>query len=166
MYIIGKVLKPKGLKGELKVEIITSFPEHFLDLKEVNIKNDLNWKTYPVAAASLRDRFAFLKLKGIDSIKSAEALRNQFLYISEQDLTALAENEFYQHDLVGLQVFDEQDNLLGEIIDVESYAANDVYVLKDPQGKEHLLPAIEDVIRSVDIARGKMIICKLDGLME
>ena len=166
MYIVGKVLKPKGLKGELKVEIITSFPEHFQELKKISVKDGLDWKNYPLVSVRLSDRFAFLKLQGIDSIESAETLRNQFLYIAEEDLNTLADDEYYLHDLVGMRVFDEHENLLGEIIDVESYAANDVYVLKDLQGEEHLLPAIKEVILSVDIARSKMIICKIEGLME
>lgn len=166
MYIVGKILKPKGLKGELKVEIITSFPKHFLELKEVFIKDGLDWQTYPVVSAKLTDRFAFLKMAGIDSVELAEKLRNQFLYIGKDDLTVLAADEFYAHDLLGMQVFDEAGNLLGTITDVEFYGANDVYVLKDQDGREHLLPAIKDVIQSVHLEQGKMIIRKLDGLMD
>ena len=166
MYIVGKVLKPRGLKGELKVEIITSFPGHFLELKEIFIKEGPDWQSYNVLSAKLTDRFAFLKLDGVDSVELAEKLRKHFLYITKQDLTALGKDEFYMHDLIGLEVFDVAGNLLGTLAEVESYEANDVYVLKDRQGREYLLPAVKDVIVSISLEQNKMIIRKLDGLME
>ena len=166
MYIVGKVLKPKGLKGELKVEIITSFPEHFQELAEVSVKNGLEWQTYSLKAVRLGDRFAFIKLAGIDSIEQAEMLRNQFLYISEADLTYLDEDEFYVHDLIGLSVCDEQGNELGSIVDVESYNSNDVYVLEGTDGKEYLLPAAKDFVLAVDIKSKKMTIRLVEGLLN
>ncbi len=166
MYIVGRVIKPKGLKGELKVEIITSFPEHFQELAEVSVKNGLEWQTYSLKAVQLRDRFAIVKLAGIESIEQAEMLRNQFLYISAADLTPLNEDEFYVHDLIGLTVCDEQGNELGLIVDVESYISNDVYVLKGTDGKEHLLPAAKDVVLAVDMKQKKMTIRLMEGLLS
>lgn len=166
MYIVGRILKPRGLKGELKVEIITSFPEHFKELAEVSVKNGLEWQTCSLEAVQLRDRFAYIKLAGIDSIEQAELLRSQFLYISESELTPLKDDEFYVHDLIGLTVFEEQGNKLGSIVDVESYLSNDVYVLKDPDGKEHLLPAAKDVVLDVDLENKKMTIRLMEGLLD
>jgi len=166
MYIVGRVLKPKGLKGILKVEIITSFPEHFQELAEISVKNGLEWQAYSIETVQFRDRFAFIKLNGIDSVEQAEMLRNQFLYISEADLMPLNDGEYYIHDLIGLSVFDEQGNELGEIVDVESYLSNDVYILKDTAGRQHLLPAVKDVVLDVNVKQNKMTIRVMEGLLD
>jgi 16S rRNA processing protein RimM len=166
MFIIGKVLKPQGNKGEVKVEIITSFPEHFVSLDSVYIEENENWQAYPIESARLTGRHVFLKFVNIDSIDQAETLRNKYLYIEKDELSSLAENEFYIHDLIGMQVFDESGNCLGEIKDVESYPANDVYVVDSPEGYKLNIPAIQDVVKSVDKEENKMIIHIMDGLFD
>ena len=93
-------------------------------------------------------------------------LRNQFLYISEADLLPLNDDEYYIHDLIGLSVFDEQGNELGEIVNVESYLSNDVYVLKDTDNRLHLLPAVKDVVLDVNVKQKKMTIRVMEGLLD
>lgn len=166
MFIVGKILKPRGLKGFVKVEVITSFPEHLKQLKEMFIKAGTDWVPYSVQAVQLEEKFAYLKFAEISSADEAEKLRNQFLYIPQDQLTLLQEHEFYIHDLIGLQVFDEQNNLLGQIVDVESYASNDVYVLENSQGRQHLIPAIKDIVKQVDVSAKRMVIHLLDGLLD
>ncbi|MEJ2055606.1 MAG: ribosome maturation factor RimM [Calditrichaceae bacterium] len=129
MYVIGKVLKPQGRRGEVKAEIVTSFPEHFETLSTVFIHQSEEWIGYSVENARLTNNFVFIKLAGVDSINEAEQLRGEYLHIPEDDLNKLSENEYYIHDLIGMQVFDEENTLLGEIIDVELLPANVVYTL-------------------------------------
>jgi len=166
MYIIGKVLKPRGLKGELKVEIITSFPEHFQELEKLFVKNNSDWKAFVVKAVRLNNRFALVRLQGIDSQEQAETLRNHYLYIEEKDLRPLTKDEFYIHDLMNMQVVDENGTQLGHIVDVESYTGNDVYVLEGADGMKHLLPATKEVVKSVDPKQKKMVVRLMEGLWE
>ena len=166
MFVVGKVLKPQGIDGSVKVEIITSFPEHFLDLKQVFIEKENKKQAYSIEHVRLSNRFVFIKFAGVDSIEEAELLRNQYLYIEEQELVPLKKDEYYVHELLGLKVFDEQGNYLGVIRDVWSYTANDVYVVKNEQGGELLLPAIKSVIKKVDRQAGKMIIHLMEGLAD
>jgi len=166
MFVVGKVLKPQGIDGSVKVEIITSFPEHFLDLKQVFILKENTKQAYSIEHVRLSNRFVFIKFAGVNSIEQAEALRNQYLYIEEKDLTPLGEDEYYVHDLLGLKVFDEQGNYHGIISDVWSYTANDVYVVKTETGAELLLPAIKSVIKKIDRKAGKMIIHLMEGLTD
>jgi 16S rRNA processing protein RimM len=166
MYIIGKILKPQGRHGEVKAEIITSFPEHFCKLGAVFIKKTKDWLSYSVDDVRLTDKFVFIKLAGIDSIDQAEQLRGEYLYVPEDDLENLSDSEYYIHDLIGMQVYDQKDILLGEIMDVEMFPANDVYTVKLLDGSLHTIPAVSDVVKGVNIEQNKMIIRVLDGLFE
>ena len=166
MYIIGKILKPQGRHGEVKAEIITSFPEHFCKLGAVFIKKTEDWLSYSVDDVRLAERFVFIKLAGIDSIDQAEQLRGEYLYIPEDDLENLSDSEYYIHDLIGMQVYDQKDIRLGEIVDVEMYPANDVYTVKFLDGSLHTIPAISDVVKVVNVEQNKMTIQVLDGLFE
>ena len=166
MYIIGKILKPQGRHGEVKAEIITSFPEHFCKLGAVFIKKDEGWLSYSVDNVRLADKFVFIRLAGIDSIDQAEQLRGKYMYIPKDDLENLSDSEYYIHDLIGLRVYDQKNILLGEITDVELLPANDVYTIKLLDGSLHAIPDINNVVKLVDVEQNKMIIQVLDGLFD
>ncbi|MGD9897971.1 MAG: ribosome maturation factor RimM [Calditrichaceae bacterium] len=165
MYVIGKFIKPQGIKGELKAEIITSFPERFTGLKKVYI-NEKESQAYSIESVRLSDRFVFIKLKDINTREEAESLRNEYLYIPDDELKDLDEDEYYIHDLLGIKIYDEQDVLLGELIDVESISSNDIYTMKSVDGREFMIPAIKDVILEVDITKKTMKIRNLEGLLD
>lgn len=165
MFIVGKILKAQGIKGEVKASILTSFPEHFESLTTVYIENK-TFQAYSIASMRLSDRFVYIRFEGVSTRNDAEQLRNKFIYIPEDELTALNTDEFYIHDLMGLHVFSESGAFLGEIVDVENYAGNDVYVVGTGSGGQYLIPAIKDVIRTVDLEQKKMIIRVMDGLLE
>jgi 16S rRNA processing protein RimM len=166
MFVVGKILKPQGLKGEVKIDIITSFPAHFAKLDCLFIEKDKKWQTYSIDSVRLSNRFVFIKFSNINSVDEAVALRNKLLYISKNELTDLSENEFYIHDLIGMKVYDKQETLLGEIIDVETYSSNDVYILKTLNGDERLIPAIKDVVLKVDAKQKIMLIHVMEGLLD
>lgn len=166
MYVVGKVLKPQGLKGELKTEIVTSFPEHFKKLTKLYFKQNDEFIAYRKVQARINGRFVFLKLEGIDRIEQAEQFRKKEVFIDEDQLTTLPEDEYFVHDLIGLQVFDEKDRLLGEIVDVELAASNDCYVLQDAGGKQYLIPAIRDIVKQIDISDKRMVIHVMAGLLD
>ncbi len=166
MYIIGKVLKPRGLLGEVKVEIITSFPDHFDRLTTVYRNEGDQWTPLNIRAVRREGPFVFLRFSQIDSLEEAEKLRNAYLYIPEEELTPLDEDEYYIHDLIGMQVFDETERQIGELVHVDTYAGNDVYVIKSPEGKEFLIPAVKDVVRNVDVREKRMIIHLIEGLID
>ncbi len=166
MFVIGKILKPHGVKGSVKVEIITSFPEHFLELNTVYIEHNNQKQAYSIEEARLSNRFVFLKLSGIDDYDRAASLRNHYIYIAQEDLKPLSENEYYIHDLIGLKVFDEQGAFIGTLRDVWTYSANDIYVLKTDDGAEHLIPAIQSVVKSVNLKERTMVIHVMEGMLD
>jgi len=160
------VLKPRGLEGELKVAIITSFPNHFKKIDTLFVKDKNTWQSYTVNRVRLTNKFVFLQFEGIQTAEQAEVLRNKELCVSTEQLQELETDEYYIHDLIGLQVFDEQGLLLGTIADVETYPGNDIYVLDNGQGQQYLIPAIRDVIKEVDIQSKRITIHVIEGLLE
>ena len=166
MFVIGKILKPHGVKGSVKAEIITSFPEHFLELNTVYIEHENQKQAYSIEEARLSNRFVFLKFSEINDYDRADALRNHYIYIASKDLMPLEENEYYIHDLIGMRVLDEDGNFIGTIRDVWTYTANDVYVLQTEDGQEKLIPAIKSVVKSVNTKERTMVIHVMEGMLD
>ena len=99
-----------------------------------------------------------ITFKDITDLDQAGLFRNKFIYIRKEDLPALPDGEYYHFDLVGLNVFDTADQLLGVLTEVLETGANDVYVVKSENGEEILLPAIESVIISVNLKDARMVV--------
>jgi 16S rRNA processing protein RimM len=164
MYIVGKILKPQGIKGEVKIEVITSFPEHFNSLKDLFIKKG-EYKSLHIESVRLEKSFAFIKFSEIQSRNEAETFRGFYLYIPEDGLQPLNEDEYYHHQLNGMQVFSEDNVYIGKITAVESYPQNDVLVVKNIYGISHLIPMVKDIVRRVDIKSQKVTIHIIEGLL-
>ena len=160
--IIGRVLKPWGVRGELKIEILTEFPERFASLRQVFIGDDA--KLYPVEHARLHGKSVLLKFKGIDLPEDAEMLRDQLVQVALEDAVKLPEGKLYLYQLIGLRVLTTGGDVLGEITDVLDTGANDVYVVQDGT-HEILIPAIEDVVKRIDLERREVIIKMMEGLV-
>ncbi len=166
MFVIGQVVKPQGIHGELKVKIISSFPERFLQLKSFSLKEDGSGLCH-VEKARVKGGFAFLKIQGIDDRNQAESYRNAFLYVEESELFPLPDSDsYYHHQLIGLKVVNTRGEKLGVIRDVQNYPGQDLYVLEDQEGREQLLPATKEFIKKVDTAGGMMIIREIEGLLD
>jgi 16S rRNA processing protein RimM len=160
--VIGRVFKPWGIRGELKIEILTEFPERFASLRTVYVGDDA--KPFSVQSARLHGKAALLKLKEIDTPEQAEALRDQILQIELKDAVKLPKGKLYIYQLIGLRVVTVEGEVLGEIADVLETGANDVYVVRDG-AREILIPAIEDVVKKVSLERGEVTVKMMEGLI-
>ncbi|MCX7840154.1 MAG: ribosome maturation factor RimM [Anaerolineae bacterium] len=162
--IIGRVLKPLGVRGELKVEILTEFPERFASLRQVFLGDDA--KSFTVESARALDAHtARLKLVGIDTPEAAATLRHQLVYVAREDAVPLPPNRVYLYQTIGLRVKTTDGIVLGQVTDVLDTRANDVYIVHDGT-REILLPAIPQVIKEINVERGEMIVELMDGLVE
>lgn len=161
--IIGKILKPFGVHGELKVEILTDFPDRFASLRQVFVGDDA--KSFLVERAHLHNHAtALVKLAGIDTPEAAGKLREQLMYVAVEDAVKLRQNQVYLFQTIGLTVKTTDGQTLGKVIDVLDTRANDVYIVHDGT-REILLPAIPEVIREINLERGEMIVQLMDGLL-
>ena len=115
-----------------------------------------------VEAARVQGQTVLLKLEGIDDRNTAETLRGKILQTPELH-TIYTAGTYFQHDIIGLETVTESGEVLGRVISVLETGANDVYVVKGERG-ELLLPAIEDVIKQVDVPRGRLVVEVLPGL--
>ena len=105
-------------------------------------------------------------IAGINTPEDAGKYRNWIVYVSAKGLPALKKGDYYFHELIGMNVFDETGNRLGELTSIIETGANDVYVVNGDSGTEILLPAIKEVILSVDVERHLMHVHLLPGLLD
>ena len=165
---VGKIVNTHSLKGEVKVISSTDFEEERFKKGNKLLITRGNQLIREVIVESYRNHknFLLVKFEGIDSVEEAEKLKNLQIKIDSDEVEELEENEFYFHQIIGCQVFDENDRNLGEIIDILTPGANDVWVIKGENGKEILIPYIEDVVKKIDITNKKVNIEVMEGLID
>lgn len=156
------MLKPWGYRGELKVQILTDFPERFASLRNVFLGDDA--KPFSVERAHRHGQAVLLKLKGVDSPEHAARLRNQDVLVPTEEAVSLPEGKLYLYQLIGLSVRTTAGEPLGHVADVLETGANDVYVVNDGT-REILLPAIPSVIKHIDLETREMVVELLEGLI-
>lgn len=151
---VGFVRRAVGLAGEVEVEQLGDNPRRFEPGSvmraaggEVRVE-----RMHSAGGSALR-----LKLVGIDGRDAAERLRGKYLEVAAGELAELPEGEYYEWQLIGLQVFDPDGQRLGRLEEVLEYPANDVYRVEGPAG-EVLVPAIREVVREVDLKAGRMVV--------
>lgn len=162
---IGQIVNTYGIKGFLRVNPFTDDITRFNKLKTIYIliKNEL--KEFNIEEVKYSKNTVLLKLEGIDDIDKAEEYKNFYLKINKKDAIKLPKNSYFISDLMGSKVYTESEELLGNIVDIFSTKSNDVYVVKNEDGKQILLPAIKSVIKQVDINNKKIIINLIEGLI-
>lgn len=165
---VGKIVNTHSLKGEIKVISSTDFEEERFKKGSKLLITRGNQLIREVVVQSYRNHknFLLVKFEGIDSVEEAEKLKNLQIKINSDEVGELEENEFYFHQIIGCEVFDENDKNLGEIIDILTPGANDVWVIKGENGKEILIPYIEDVVKKIDITSKKVNIEVMEGLID
>jgi 16S rRNA processing protein RimM len=161
--VVGRVIKPHGVRGEVRVEMHTDLPERFSWLETIYV--DIN-NPRPVEVEGVRfhQSWALLKLVGYDDRDAAERLRSQWLLVPEEQGIPLEEGEYYLYQVVGLGVFTEEGQRLGELVEVLETKANNVFVVRGERG-EALIPDIEEVVREIDFESGRVIVHLLPGLV-
>ena len=162
----GQIVNTFGIKGMVKVKPFTeNTKKRFDNLKKVYIKNKNEKKEYEIEEVKYHKEMVLIKFKGIDKVEQAEMLRNSYLTVSRDSVEKLEEGRYYIVDLLGLEVYTDEQILLGTLEDIFNTGSNDIYVVKDKQGKQILLPSIQDVVKKIDIENKKIIVHLLPGLI-
>lgn len=161
---VGEIVNTHGLRGEVKIVPWLDTPEDFECLKTVYAEIGGEKKTFTVASVKYQKANIIVKFREVPDIDAAEKLKRTVLYVDREQLGE-PEEGYYICDLLGIRVITDEGVELGKIVDVFSTGSNDVYTVKGADGKEVLLPVIDDVVLSVDIDAE---ICKvhlLEGLI-
>lgn len=162
---IGQIVNTRGLRGEVKLNSFSEDNHRFEKLSTILVKQKDNYTEYEIEKVTYVKNQVVLKLKGIDHIDYAEKLRGLYVYVKKADLGKLPENTYYIADLIGLDVYDENDNLIGKVDDIMKISnANDVYVVRNDLGQLKYLPSIPDVLKKIDIDNKKIIVNLMKGI--
>ena len=158
---IGEVQAPWGNQGKLKVKVLTDFPERFAPSSTVYI----NQQPMTIAQVEWQKGNAIIKLNAVDSVAAAQGLKGQPVEIHHSQLKSLPEGQYYHFQLIGLEVWTAQGELLGTVTEILTAPSNDIYIVQGNRG-EILIPAIGDVIKSIELDKGRIIIEPIEGLLS
>ena len=163
---IGQIVNTFGIKGQVKIVPFTDDITRFDELKEIYVEKKNELKLFQIEQVNYKKNMVILKLKGIETVEEAEKLRNCYLKIDRKDAKKLPKDTYFIVDLLGLDVYTDEGNLLGKVDDVNNAGSSDIYVVKDELGKQILLPAIKDVLKEVDLENKKIIVHLIKGLVD
>ena len=163
-FEVGQIVNTFGIKGQLKVKPFTDDINRFEELKTVYICKKNEMKKVEIEDVKYNKQCVLLKVKGIEDLTQAEKYKGLFLKIDRKDAKKLPKDTYFIADILGLEVYTDEGELLGKVDDIFPTGANDVYVVKDKLGKQILLPSIPEVLKEIDLEKGKVIVHLIEGL--
>ena len=163
---VGAILDTHGLRGEVKVFPTTDDPSRYDDLEEVELlTKEGNYLHLEIERVRYFKNLVIVKFKDLDNINDVEQYKKCNLYVTRENAVELEEDEYFVADLIGLMAKTDEGEELGQIKDVLTTGANDVYVIDTKEG-ELLVPAIHDCVQEVDLEAGVMTLHLLPGLRD
>jgi 16S rRNA processing protein RimM len=169
---IAQISAPFGLRGAVKATIRTDFPDRFERLEEVYIAppgaaNMVNWERKQLLSAKLQnDKVVVLRFEGLTRVEQVEGLRGYNVAVPYSETVPLPEGEYYIFQIIGLDVYSTEDVYVGKVVNVERLPANDIYSVRGPLSKNDvLIPAVKDIVKTIDLDAGRMTIELLEGLV-
>jgi 16S rRNA processing protein RimM len=163
---VARVVKPHGIKGEVGV-IMLNEQSNLLERvpSVIAIGGDGARCVLRIEQIAPMGRGYRVKFVGYDDRTSAETLRNLRLAVPREDLPELPDNEGYLVDLIGALVFDPDGQLIGEVVELQSYPSVEALVIRTPAGTSVEQPWVADWVKSVDVAARRIVLSGLDGLL-
>ena len=158
---VGIILGPWGAEGKLKVRPETNIPQRFVPQSILYI----NRQPFTIESTDRHKERLVIKLNSVNSVEEALKLRGKSLEIHRSQINPLPEGQYYHFQIIGLEVRTTGGEVLGNITEILTGQSNDNYLVRGPRG-EILIPAIEDVVKSIDITAGCMVIEAIRGLLD
>lgn len=153
---VGRIVSTHGLKGQVKVELLTDFEQRLAKGRRLRLKDD--WVL--VEASQKQDKKMLMKLSGVNSIETAKALQWEYLYSPADEKPDLDEDEFFVEDLVGLKVVTVDGLELGDVKEVLAYPAQDILVIG-----QLMIPFVEQFVKGVDFDLEKITVELIPGML-
>lgn len=166
LFRVGVISNTHGIRGEVKVYPTTDNVRRFDDLKEVILDTGKEQHNLHVTSVKYFKNMVILKFKEFDNINDIIPYKGMDLLVTRENAIPLEEGEYYIADIIGSKVITDEDKILGTLTDVLQTGANDVYVVKTKDGKEVLLPSIEECILDRDIENKIVKVHIMKGLLD
>lgn len=163
---VGVITQTHGVHGEVKVYPTTDDPERFLDLEYVFLDTGREKLKLTIQSVKFFKQFVILKFKGINNINDIEKYKRCALLVDRENAVDLEEDEYFIADMIGMNVYTEEEELFGTLKDVIETGANDVYIINSKKHGEVLIPAIKECILDVNVKEGRMLIHLMEGLID
>ena len=175
LIFIGKLTKPVGVKGLIKVIPLTDFPERFLKLKEVFLFDEsskkliINLKTekslFRIKDVSLFSNYIKLKLDGYDDINEIGKFINKLICIDEKKKVKLPKGFYYYFDMLGCRVYEDELEI-GEVIKIDNFGSSDILFVRTGKGNEVMIPLLKEFVSKIDIVKKRIEVKLIDGLID
>ncbi len=162
---LGQIVNTHALKGSVKINIFSDKVENIKKYEQIYLKEKDKYIEYEINDIKFFKNQAIVNFKNINNKEEADKLRNKYIYIKKDSLEELEDDSYYLIDLIGIAVYESKDNeekLLGELVEVKQDAPTDIYVIKQQEGNNIMIPAVKEYIKEVDI-KGKKIIVDLSN---
>lgn len=165
--VVGKIIKPVGLKGEVKIYPETDDINRFERVKFLFIKKNSNYKKLEIEKARIIGKNVALKFRGVDSIDSAGHISGNYLYVERKHAIKLPEGSYYYYDLCRCMVKTVDGKAVGKMVNIIALGEYDVYVVNLQKSREEVyIPAVKEIVKRVDIENQEIIIEPMEGLIE
>lgn len=162
--LIGKFRRPHGIRGEIRMTVLTDFPE-LISPGQIIYAGE-KYQAYTISDMRGHGDDMLVSLKELPDRTAVEIFRNIMVYMKSEDMPDLPEGEFFIHQLVGMEVITDQDEKLGILKEILITGANDVYLVESPEGKELLLPATEEVVLDINQEKDQILVHIIPGLLD
>lgn len=167
LLLIGQIAAPFGVKGELKLKAFTDRPDHirrhvrtlYLQLGKAQTEHTL------VRLHEHKPGLLILTLKGVATRDAADELRGAEVYIKAADAAPLAEDEYFLHELVGLEALTVEGQPIGTVREVLETGAGEVLVIARPGQPDALVPMVRDFVARLDLPARQVVIAPIEGLL-
>jgi len=163
--VIGKVVSAQGNKGEVNVLPLTDSIDRFNNLDNVFLRNKKSQTILNVEKIRIRKNIVILKLKGIENIQEAKMIVGSILEVERKNAVKLSKDTYFTFEIIGLEVYTENNIFLGKVENIISTGSNDVYVVKRKDKEELFIPAIHDVVKNINLEKKRITINMVDGLI-
>jgi len=165
-YLIGRILKPHGVRGAFKVLIETDFPERFTRDESIIIEHQGEYKRFALQEVKFLNRgMVVLKAEGIDSPEEAVRYKNAGLVVTEEELTPLEDGMYYHHDIIGCRVVRSGEEI-GFVKEIFFNGGTDIYVVEAGDGRTVMIPAVKAFVKNVDVEKKEIEVELIEGMIE
>ncbi len=166
LIAVGQIVKPFGVRGEVRVRSLSDVPGRFQGLKQVTLVAPSGWSVATVVNRVREDRgFYVLGLEALSTPEEAARFRGGFIKIPRDQAPPLPDGQYYEFDLIGMTVLDETGVVLGILEEILETGSNSIFVVRQ-EGREVLIPGTKEMVASVDVQARTMSVRAIERLLE